>query len=109
MRQPCITRTPLCVRCEAHMKILFDGTRSTQSGYITRAAAMSILLLGVALDVRAQESSAADTQHEQKERPTGLPDAGEWTFNMNAGVGAFAFSNSLYANPRPDPSGDLSD
>jgi Alginate export len=90
------------------MKVLFEGTHSPQSGFIIRAVAMSIMLLGVALDLRAQESSPTDTQGEQEARPTGLPDAGEWTFNINAGLGAFAFSNSLYANPRPDPSGDLS-
>ena len=93
------------------MKVFFEGTHSLQPGFITRAAAASILLLGVALDLRAQESSPPDTQGEQTKRPTGLPSAVDWTFNLNAGVGAFAFSNPLYANPapRPDPSGNLSD
>ena len=90
------------------MKVSFEGTYSPQPGVIIRAVAMS-MLLGVSLDLRAQEASPTDTQGEHKERPTGLPAAGEWTFNINAGVGAFAFSNSVYANPRPDPSGDLSD
>lgn len=43
------------------------------------------------------------------ERPTGLPKKFEWTFNLDAGLGAFGFANSLYADVRPDPSGDLSD
>jgi Alginate export len=90
------------------MKVLFENTHPARSRCITRAVAMSIMLLGAAMDLRAQESSPADKQDEQKARPTGLPDAGDWTFNMNAGIGAFAFSNALYADPRPDPSGDLS-
>ena len=90
------------------MKVLFENTHRAQSRSITRAVAMSIMLFGAATDLWAQESPPVDTKDEQKARPTGLPDAGDWTFNMNAGLGAFAFSNSLYANPRPDPSGDLS-
>src|SRR6185436_13860731 len=46
---------------------------------------------------------------EPEERSTGLPKPFAWTFNFDAGVGAFGFDNSLYANVRPDPSGDLSD
>ncbi len=42
-------------------------------------------------------------------RPTGLPKKLTWTFNLDAGLGAFGFANSLYADVRPDPSGDLSD
>ena len=42
-------------------------------------------------------------------RGTGLPSRGDWTFNLDLGVGAFGFDNALYANQRPDPSGDLSD
>lgn len=54
-----------------------------------------------ALQATAQEASG--------ERTTGLPARGDWQFNLDAGVGAFGFNNSLYANQRPDPSGDLSD
>jgi hypothetical protein len=90
------------------MKLLFAGTHFPQCGFITRAVATSIMVLAVTLDLRAQEASPAETQSEPEERPTGLPEAGDWTFNITAGIGAFAFSNSLYANPRPDPSGDLS-
>jgi hypothetical protein len=46
---------------------------------------------------------------EEEERTTGLPNSGTWTFNFDAGVGAFGFDNSLYTDQRADPSGDLSD
>ena len=42
-------------------------------------------------------------------RSTGLPKKISWTFNLDAGLGAFGFNNSLYTDVRPDPSGDLSD
>jgi hypothetical protein len=90
------------------MKVFFEGTHSAPSGPITRAVAMSIALLGVTLDLRAQEAAPPEPQGKEEARPTGLPAAVDWTFNINAGVGAFAFSDSLYTNPRPDPSGDLS-
>jgi hypothetical protein len=45
----------------------------------------------------------------EEKRSTGLPEGIDWTFNLDAGVGAFGFNNSLYTNARPDPSGDLSD
>jgi hypothetical protein len=54
---------------------------------------------------RAQEASPAPAEP----RSTGLPQWGNWTFNFDAGAGAFGFDNSLYANPKPDASGDLSD
>ena len=41
--------------------------------------------------------------------PPGLPAGVDWTFSLNATFGAFGFGNSLYRNPRPDPSGDLGD
>lgn len=44
-----------------------------------------------------------------EERPTGLPKKGNWTFNFDAGLGAFGFAHSLYTNVRPDPSGNLGD
>lgn len=46
---------------------------------------------------------------EEEERTIGLPSWGEWQFNLDAGVGAFGFDNSLYTNPHEDPSGNLSD
>ena len=45
----------------------------------------------------------------KEERPTGLPKKVQWTFNLDAGIGAFGFGNSLYTDVKPDPSGDLSD
>jgi alginate export protein len=42
-------------------------------------------------------------------RATGLPKKISWTFNLDAGLGAFGFNNSLYRDVRPDPVGDLSD
>jgi hypothetical protein len=42
-------------------------------------------------------------------RSTGLPKKVSWTFNLDAGIGAFGFANSLYTNARPDPSGNLGD
>ena len=39
----------------------------------------------------------------------GLPKGILWTFNFDAGIGAFGFFNSLYTDVRPDPSGDLSE
>lgn len=52
------------------------------------------------------EAQAADAEDD---RGTGLPTRGDWTFHLDVGVGVFGFGNSLYANQRPDPSGDLSD
>jgi alginate export protein len=45
----------------------------------------------------------------EEERSTGLPKAGHWTFNLDAGLGGFGFAHSLYTNERPDPSGNLGD
>ena len=42
--------------------------------------------------------------------PPGLPENMNWTFNFDAGWGAFGFADSLYTDPKPEqPSGDLSD
>jgi len=54
-------------------------------------------------------SSQALAQAKKDERPTGLPKKVQWTFNLDAGIGAFGFNNSLYTDVKPDPSGDLSD
>ena len=45
----------------------------------------------------------------EEERSTGLPKAGHWTFNLDAGLGGFGFAHSLYTNAHPDPSGNLGD
>ena len=75
------------------------------------AAIVAIAALGAA-PLAAQEPSPtpqpAPAAAEPKERPTGLPKPFDWTFNFDAGAGYFGFGHSLYANVRPDPSGDLS-
>jgi hypothetical protein len=38
-----------------------------------------------------------------------LPAGVDWTFNLDATFGGFGFGNSLYLNPRGEPSGDLGD
>ena len=63
------------------------------------------MILGCILMTIAGHASA----QRKDARPTGLPTKFEWTFNLDAGLGAFGFANSLYADVRPDPSGDLSD
>jgi hypothetical protein len=69
-------------------------------------------LLCVAGTSFAQEPAAAPPAEEEQEpegRPTGLPSGMDWTFNFDAGFGSFSFLNSLFTNPRDEPSGDLSD
>jgi hypothetical protein len=70
------------------------------------AAVLALLVLAGAGQARAQDSVPATPA---EARPTGLPGKVQWTFNLDAGLGAFGFSNSLYTDVRPDPSGDLSD
>ena len=69
-------------------------------GLVRPLAVPTLLLFVVAPAALAQNSQA---------RPTGLPPRISWTFNLDAGAGAFGFANSLYTDVRPDPSGDLSD
>ena len=66
-----------------------------------RRIGLGVLSLVVAGQLAAQEKT--------EERPTGLPKKVKWTFNLDAGLGVFGFSNSLYRDVKPDPSGDLSD
>jgi hypothetical protein len=65
-----------------------------------RALFIGVILVAVAGQARAQH---------KEQRPTGLPKKVKWTFNFDAGLGAFGFGNSLYTDVRPDPSGNLSD
>jgi hypothetical protein len=67
---------------------------------------LCVIVLAAATLARADEPASDDGA---QERTTGLPSKGTWTFNFDAGAGAFGFDNSLYANPKPDPSGNLSD
>jgi len=66
----------------------------------SRVTVIGLILVATAAQAQAQK---------RHERPTGLPKKVEWTFNFDAGLGAFGFGNSLYTDVRPDPSGDLSD
>ena len=45
----------------------------------------------------------------EQERPTGVPSAIDWTFNLDAGWGSFGFANSLFLNPKEGVPEDLSD
>jgi hypothetical protein len=69
-----------------------------------RSVVLGFLVLAGVGRVEAQDSAS-----KTEERPTGLPPKVQWKFNLDAGLGTFGFSNSLYTNVRPDPSGDLSD
>ncbi len=76
-----------------------DTTFVTETSSVSPSSPSTLLLT-----IGAQASAQA-----KDERSTGLPKGIQWTFNFDAGFGAFGFANSLYANVRPDPSGDLSD
>ncbi len=73
-----------------------------------RAVSVAFLLCAGAGQAQAQDSVPPAPPAEE-ERSTGLPSKVDWEFNFDAGLGTFGFSNSLYTNSRPDPSGDLSD
>jgi hypothetical protein len=73
-----------------------------------RAMSIAFLLCANGGQALAQDS-VPPAPPEEEERPTGLPSKVDWEFNFDAGLGSFGFSNSLYTNSRPDPSGDLSD
>jgi hypothetical protein len=60
--------------------------------------------------VPADKPADQAKEKEQDVRPTGLPKAITWTFNMDAGWGTFGFGNSLYVNPKdPGVNENLSD
>lgn len=66
-----------------------------------------VLGMLVAAQAQAQEATPAAAP---EPRTMGLPGGDEhWTFNLDAGYGAFTFDHSLYTNKRADPSGNLSD
>lgn len=74
--------------------------------------ATASIVLGVASLSFGQDPAPApppDTAQEPAAKATGLPSALEWTFNFGAGAGSFSFLNSLFTNPRDEPSGDLGD
>ena len=66
------------------------------------ALAVAVALALAAAPVHAEES--------KEKRSTGLPEAVDWEFNLDASLSSFGFDDSLYTDPKPDqPSGDLSD
>src|SRR5687767_15505479 len=68
----------------------------------SKIAAAVLLALSTTPAVAAEEEAKPTP-------PPGLPAGVDWTFNLDATWGAFGFDNSLYLNPRDDPSGDLGD
>lgn len=66
---------------------------------------LALLILATPVVAAAQETTA----DEQESRATGLPSALDWTFNFDAAWASFGFANSLFTNPRDEPSLDLSD
>src|SRR5574341_1015904 len=70
---------------------------------------LTLLLTGLSQAHAQEPAPAPPPETEEEARPTGLPKSGHWIFNLDVGLGAFGFANSLYTNVRPDPSGDLSD
>ena len=82
--------------------------RRTVRGIAVFGLRWGFQLLANAPAVWAQDSTRPEATPAE-ERPTGLPRRVSWTFNFDAGIGVFGFAHSLYANNRPDPSGDLSD
>jgi len=117
------TRTALLAASDATPTTLarrYTYLRARQAVVLPRymcAAAVGLLLVGGAGQVRAQDTTAAavpaqDTTADTtaaEERGTGLPSKVHWKFNFDAGLGEFGFNNSLYTDARPDPSGNLSD
>lgn len=77
----------------------------------SRALLVGLTLLSVATGrARAQDAPPTPPPDPPKEeRSTGLPKKDAWTFNLDAGIGAFGFANSLYRSVRPDPPGNLGD
>ena len=71
--------------------------------------AASLLVVCVAGMAFGQDAPAPPPQQDTEKRSTGLPRRVSWTFNFDAGVGSFSFFNSLFTNPRDEPTGDLSD
>lgn len=101
------------------MHRIVSSSHSGPRAGILAACALAILCALAATSVVAQETTAAPSSEpseqappeaEPEARPTGLPKGVDWTFNLDASIGAFGFANSLYTNPKPgQPSGDLGD
>jgi hypothetical protein len=63
-----------------------------------RVVACTAWILFVPASARGQDPPAPPPK--QEARPTGLPKAVTWTFNLDAGWGTFGFANSLFDNPK---------
>jgi len=63
----------------------------------SRSAGLVILLIVTSARARAQEPPRTPPPDppEEEERSTGLPKKDAWTFNLDAGIAAFGFGNSL--------------
>jgi len=66
-----------------------------------RGPSLGFLILAVSSTTLAQAPAP-------EARATGLPKKVEWTFNFDAGFGAFGFANSLYQNRLERPTDSLS-
>lgn len=76
---------------------LFSKTRSYRKTHIA-----AFLL--------ALSSTLVYAEDDKTWAPPGFPSEVDWTFNLDASIGAFGFGDSLYAEPKPDDiSGDLTD
>jgi hypothetical protein len=64
--------------------------------------------LGLSPGLAAAQDPAPPAE-ESEARDTGLPKALDWTFNLDAGWGAFGFANSLFTNPKEGVATNLSD
>jgi hypothetical protein len=85
------------------MRRLLPNVARVPEAFSRAALAAALLLALASAPTRSDEA-------ESEVKPPGLPGAVDWTFNFDATLGAFGFSNSLYTNPKPDqPSGNLSD
>ena len=74
-----------------------------------RVARRSPLAAAIVLALAAPLALGQEAEPEALS-PPGLPENMNWTFNFDAGWGAFGFADSLYTDPKPEqPSGDLSD
>jgi hypothetical protein len=88
--------------------------RAVALARVTATIVGLVLSLIGSIPARAQEPAPAPSPTPtpapaEEERSTGLPKKGNWTFNLDAGLGGFGFANSLYTDVRPDPSGNLGD
>jgi len=68
---------------------------------------LSLAWFAIPITAHAQEAPASPPPAD--ERPTGLPSAVTWTFNLDAAWGNFGFQNSLFTDPKEGVPQNLSD